>query len=331
VSYVKSFLAQRWFLLALVGGVTCALAVPAAVSPITQPLPPHLAVAVALFIMAWTMPRGRLKDELAQPWAAAWAMVVSYLFLPAFAWILGGLSPFPDLRVGLLLAASVPCTLASCVLWTRMAGGNEATALVAVLGCTSASWLVTPLWLAATASGDIRLDPLRMMLDLALTLIVPVALGQLLRQWAPARQLANERRSLLSAISQLFVLAIVLKTAAQVGTRLQSGAATLLLPYLILSAALAMATHIAALFLGYYSACSLRFDRPRCIAIAFSGSQKTLPVSVYLFESYFESTFPLAIIPLLFFHVGQLLFDTIVAQGWRKGGERMTAMSNYGP
>ena len=44
-------------------------------------------------------------------------MVVSYLFLPAFAWIVGGFSPFPDLRVGLLLAASVPCTLASCVLW----------------------------------------------------------------------------------------------------------------------------------------------------------------------------------------------------------------------
>ena len=208
-----------------------------------------------------------------------------------------------------------------------MAGGNEATALVAVLGCTSASWLITPLWLAATAIGDIQLDPIRMMLDLALTLIVPVALGQWLRQWARGRQVANERRALLSAISQLFVLAIVLKTAAQVGARLQSGAATPLLPYILLAQRRHGNAH-CRLVSGLLFGGLLRFDRPRCIAIAFSGSQKTLPVSVYLFEAYFETIFPLAIIPLLFFHVGQLLFDTIIAQGWRKDGERMTAMSD---
>jgi sodium/bile acid cotransporter 7 len=310
---VKSFLAQRWFLLALVASVTCALAVPSVVAPITGPLPPHLVVASALFIMAWTMPSRPLKSELARPWAAGWAIAVSYVFLPTVAWLAGALSPTPDLRVGLLLAASVPCTLASCVLWTRMAGGNEATALVAVLGCTFASWLVTPLWLAATTASHIELDRTEMMRSLAATLVVPVIAGQVVRLWPFARSFADRRKSLLSGLAQIFVLAIVLKTAAQVGTRLHAGAAALSAPNLILSAGLAMATHIAALFFGYYSSHALGIDRPRRIAIAFSGSQKTLPVSVFLFDAYFQADFPLAVIPLLFFHVGQLLFDTMVS------------------
>jgi sodium/bile acid cotransporter 7 len=315
---MKSFLKERWFLLALLASVACALAVPDVLVPITRPLSPYVVVAAALFIMAWTMPSRRLGDELAQPWAAAWAMVISYLFLPAFGWLVGGLSPSPDLRIGLLLAASVPCTLASCVLWTRMAGGNEATALVAVLGCTLASWLVTPLWLAVGAGSQIRLDPAPMMIDLAITLLIPVALGQALRLWPTARRLANERKTILSAVAQICVLAIVLKTAAQVGARLHEGAAALSWLNLSLSAALAMATHIAALFFGFASGRPLGFDRPRRIAIGFCGSQKTLPISVFLFETYFQNDFPLAVIPLLFFHVGQLLFDTMVAHQWRK-------------
>jgi hypothetical protein len=37
-------------------------------------------------------------------------------------------------------------------------------------------------------------------------------------------------------------------------------------------------------------------------------------VSLFLFESYFAAEFPLAIVPLLFFHVGQLLLDTLIAE-----------------
>ena len=319
---MKSFLAERWFLLALVGCVAGALAFPGAFAPIAERLPPQIVVAAALFIMAWTMPSQRLGDELARPWAAVWAIAVSYLFLPAFAWLVGGLAPTADLRVGLMLAASVPCTLASCVLWTRMAGGNEATALVAVLGCTLASWLVTPLWLTTATASHIELDPGDMMIVLAVTLLVPVACGQCLRLWPPARHFANQRKTILSGVAQFFVLAIVFKTAVQVGLRLQVGAASLTFANLLLSASLAMATHIAALFFGFWSSRPFGFDRPRRIAIAFCGSQKTLPVSVFLFDTYFQNDFPLAVIPLLFFHVGQLVFDTMVANWWKRNGDR---------
>src|SRR6185436_1965031 len=135
----------------------------------------------------------------------------------------GFLSPLPDLRVGLLLAASVPCTLASCVLWTRMAGGNEATALCSVLVSTLSSWFATTAWLTNTTGADVELPAGRMMLDLVLTLIVPTALGQSLRFWPTGRRFADRHKALLSAFAQLFILGIVLKASAGVGRELQIG------------------------------------------------------------------------------------------------------------
>ena len=44
-----------------------------------------------------------------------------------------------DVRIGLILVASVPCTLSTAVLWTRLAGGNEATALLTAMGTTCIS------------------------------------------------------------------------------------------------------------------------------------------------------------------------------------------------
>ena len=54
------------------------------------------------------------------------------------------------------------------------------------------------------------------------------------------------------------------------------------------------------------------------MAIAFAGSQKTLPVALFLFHAYFKDQYPLAVVPLAFYHVGQLVVDTFVAD-WLHG------------
>jgi sodium/bile acid cotransporter 7 len=308
-----AFLAQRWFLCALVVGVSLALAAPQAFHVWTKELPPPLVIAVALFIIAWTMPSASLAGESRRPWAALWAVTISYGMLPGVAWLLGQLSP-PDIRVGLMLAASVPCTLASGVLWTRLAGGNEATALLTVVASTLSSWFLTTFWLTTTTRADIDLPAAQMMLDLALTLVVPVALGQGARLSAPLRQFADRHKTALGAIAQLFVLAVVLKASAAVGLKIHEGEAVLGIDTLLLSAVLAMGLHLLALTVGLWTSTGWGFDRPRCLAVAIVCSQKTLPISLTLFDKYFKTEFPLAVVPLLFFHVGQLLLDTLIAE-----------------
>ena len=80
------------------------------------------------------------------------------------------------------------------------------------------------------------------------------------------------------------------------------------------SVVLAVALHLFALASGLISCRWLGFDRGRQMAVAFSASQKTLQVSLVLYDQYFKSPFPFAVMPLLFYHVGQLLLDTLIAK-----------------
>jgi len=75
-----------------------------------------------------------------------------------------------------MIMASVPCTLASAVLWTRMASGNDAVALLITVLTTCLSCLVTPAWLGLTTGIGAAVS-LHMMLGRALILLVPVGLG----------------------------------------------------------------------------------------------------------------------------------------------------------
>jgi sodium/bile acid cotransporter 7 len=316
---MRAFLAKRWFLLALGAGVLLAAACPALLEPVTRQLPAQAAVAVALLLMAWGLESRALGRSLLRPLPALWAVLISYGLVPPLAWAVAGLLPVPaDFRVGLVIIASVPCTLASAVLWTRLAGGNEATALLTVVLTTATSWLITPLWLAPLAGTTaLRLDTARMMRDLLLYLVLPVVLGQALRAPAPLARAALRGRPVLGVISQLLILAIILKAAVAVGRQLHAGAATLAPADLLVTAAACLLTHLAALFAGLGSSRVLRFDRPSQVAVAFACSQKTLPVALLLFESYFQKEYPLAVLSLVFYHVGQLVVDTVIADHLR--------------
>jgi len=311
---MMAFLARRWFLLILAGGVALALARPELFQVWTGPLNPRLVVGASLFLMAWTLPASHLRQELFRPWAALWALALSYGLLPAAAWIIGqGL--LPDYRIGIQIIASVPCTLASVVLWTRLAGGNEATALLVILLSTATSWLVTTAWLGLAtgihlAGGELQ----EMMTDLLLTLVVPVTLGQAARSVGALARTADRFRVGISLVAQFLVLTIIFKAAADVGSKIHQGDRAVELGPLLTAAIACIGLHLGTLFTGLISSRWLGLVRPQQIAVAFAASQKTLPVALVLFENYFRRDFPLAILPLLLYHVSQLILDTFVAE-----------------
>src|SRR5262249_29847649 len=84
---------------------------------------------------------------------------------------------------------------------------------------------------------------------------------------------------------------------------------------LLATAGLSVALHLAALASGFWSSRGLGFGRPDRIAVAFGCSQKTLPVALFLFEAYFKEGYPLAVVPLVFYHVGQLVVAPFLAAG----------------
>ena len=71
--------------------------------------------------------------------------------------------------------------------------------------------------------------------------------------------------------------------------------------------------HTAMLFCGIVLARWFRMDRRDQIAVGFAGSQKTLMVGLQV-----AMDLGFSIIPMVAYHVCQLLVDTFVADRWRK-------------
>jgi sodium/bile acid cotransporter 7 len=277
-------------------------------------------VGVSLFLVAWSLDSRSLWSATVRPWPALWAALVSYGAVPVLAWLAGALLAEPDYRVGLLVIASVPCTLASAVLWTRLAGGSEATAMLAVLLTTATSWLATTAWLTATTGVAAGPDAAGMMRELAVVLIVPVGLGQLARAVPALARLARRGRLILGVVSRLLIFAIIVKAAADLAARLGERAELPAPGPLLWTAGLCLAVHLAALTGAVWGGRVLRFDRPSRIGVAFASSQKTLPVALLLFERYFKNDYPLAVVPVVLYHVGQLVVDTFIAERFRDSG-----------
>src|SRR5271166_4777803 len=173
-------LRKHWFLLLVVLGTLVVVLRPGWLRW-TVWLDPSLCGAAAVFLAAWTLETHRIRRALVRPLPAVWAAVISFGPLPGLGWLAGQLLPEP-FRIGLLLITSVPCTLASAVIWTRMAGGDEATALLIVFLTNCASWLATTAWLTlGTGIAEVHIDAVPLMARLLLILVVPVGAGQALR------------------------------------------------------------------------------------------------------------------------------------------------------
>jgi sodium/bile acid cotransporter 7 len=312
---MKQFLSRQWFLLALLGGLAVAAAFHAGLQPWLAFLPEKGVVAGALFLMAIGLEARSLGRAVTRPWPALWAVVISYAVLPPLAAAAGLLMPgCEDYRIGMLIMASVPCTLASAIVWTRRAGGNDAVALLVVVLTTSTGWFVAPLWLTVFgAAQKVTVSPVDMMRDLLLVLILPVGLGQLARIIPPVARAAGQYKKLLGVVSQLLVLLVIVKGAVKVCAHLGTESVALEPAAVIAVALLCLAMHLAALVAGLAGGRLFRFDRASRIAVAFACSQKTIPVALYLFEHYFQETHHLALMPIVFYHVGQLVVDTFIA------------------
>src|SRR5262249_37164337 len=114
---------------------------------------------------------------------------------------------------------------------------------------------------------------------------------------------------------RLLILAIILQTAVDVRDKLGEREQTLAISSLLLAAGVCVGTHLTALLGGLWTSRGLGFDRPSQIAVAFSCSQKTLPVALVLFKEYFQEQYPLAVVSIFCYHMGQLIVDTFIADG----------------
>lgn len=321
---MTTILLRRWFLVCLALVLTAGLAWPGLLGPAAAAVPQRAVVAVVLFFMALPLNAGAMFEAMRKPKAVLLAVAINFAVLPLAAWPVSWLLPL-DLGGGLMIAASVPCTLASAAAWTRRAGGNDTVALLVMMATNVACFLVTPFWLwlttgAETSVGD---GPWSMIQRLAEIVVLPILLAQLVRLPTPVGRWATARKVPLGVLAQSGILLIVFVGAVQSGAYLRSAGAEQIGWTGWAGMLLAVAgIHLAMLWLGYYAARWLGMPREDQIAVAFSGSQKTLMVGIDLATGYYS---PLAMLPMVAFHCTQLLTDTVVADRMRAASGQSVA------
>ncbi len=286
-------------------------------------------VASVLFVMALPLQTSVVWQTLRSPGPALLGSAINMGLLPLIAWPIAGLLE-GDLAVGLLVAATAPCTLASAAVWTRRAGGNDAAAILVTILTNATCFLVTPFWLVLMTRQTAELQLSEMISKLGLLVVLPMTLAQLLRLSPRVARWSTAQKRQLSTLAQCGILSMVLigavnaeRNLAETDWREAVGGLDLFVMILVASL-----LHVLVLGIGFGLAKATRMTRANCIAVAFSGSQKTLMVGLYIALRYYGG---LTILPMVAYHVGQLILDTLVADAIRRSEERREIRDSFRP
>ena len=318
---------RRWFLLSLLTLITSGLVVgsqssPESVESFKSLVPTRPLTAFVLLLMAFSLNSQQLKASFKAPTPVIWACLVNFGLLPIMGVFLMRIQMTPDFRIGLMIAATTPCTLAAASVWTRKAGGNDAVSLLTTLVTNTACFALTPFWLNLGTSQSASLDAGYLSQRLVLVVLIPTLLGQALRFPKQASDFATRNKTPIGVVAQSCILALVFLSALGGGVQLQKADIGTQLTAVLFVWACCVAMHVVALAVAWYGGGLFGFDRRDRIAASFAGSQKTLPIGVYLAtdpEIFGGASvaggiaIPFAVFPMLMFHASQLFIDTIVA------------------
>ncbi len=265
-----------------------------------------------MFLMAWPIEFGHLKNAALRPAASIWGSLINVGIVPLLAWpLLAWLDH--DLAGGLMIAAATPCTLASAAVWTRRAGGNDSTAMMVTLITNVSCFLVMPALIFWQSGESVPASVLMgTMQNLFWFVVVPMALAQLTRLHPGIGHWASDHKPQLSTLALLGILMMVLIGAINMGMRLNQADQQISWFNLITICLAVFGLHVIAFGLGWQSSKWMGINRGDSIAVAFAGSQKTLMVglSVAIMLGF-------SIIPIVFYHAFQLIIDTLFADQMR--------------
>jgi sodium/bile acid cotransporter 7 len=313
-SSLKKFLAKRWFLLSLVVVFTLGLIIHKECATWADYKPFQNAVVfTVLFLMAVSLSLKSLSSGIRRPQGTLLAVAMNYGVLPLILWAvtcLIGDTEFEGLRGGLLVVAVTPCTLVSASVWTRRAGGNDSIAIMVTLITNLLCFVIAPLWLLLFFGTNVGLKTSFsvVMLKLGLLVVLPMVLAQLTRTHRRWANWATEKKSKLGIAAQCGILTMVFLGAIKVGPEMVGAQAAHGTKLIGIALAVVLFVHIVVFWLGIAIGGWIKLSREDALAVGFAGSQKTLMIGLLICLDL-----GVLVIPIVLYHVSQLIVDTLFA------------------
>ena len=232
--------------------------------------------------------------------------VLGVILAAIFGGVLGS-----QLTLGLLFLCVLPSTVQSSIAFTSIAGGNVPAAICAASLSNLIGVALTPLLVAQLLhqdGGGISLDAIE---KIALQILLPFILGQILRPWIGG---FVQRHKLLTMVVDRGSILLIVYSAFGAGTVAGIWSA-IPAPSLILC--LAVVTLLLALAMGIMVAAGRITHMPHedRAVLFFCGSTKSLasglPIATAIFPA---ATVGATVLPVMIYHMTQLLVCSAIAQ-----------------
>ena len=310
---MKNHLKKYWFFIGLALIILCAFKFPQAGAKIKEWNLLKIAIFIAFLITGLTLETKTIISEIKNFKGLTTALLSTFVLFPVITFLLTKLffRDNPDFVIGAYILAVAPVTVASGTVMTAVAKGNIPLSLFICVAANFLAIFTIPLSLNLLIQFEQQIDLpiLAMIKSLALIVLLPIVIGQLLRP--KLINLIKSCRKAFSIFSQLIVLLIIFNACAASTQRISwlgSAFFSALIFVIIL--------HALILLLNLILAKSIALNLPSTAAFTIHTSQKTLTVSYVVWSTYFTA-FPQAMLPIILYHLVQMIADTFVAHRFK--------------
>lgn len=221
------------------------------------------------------------------------------------------------LALGFLFLGILPSTVQSATAASSMAGGNVAASVVAAALLNLSGVILSPLLFAALAGAEGAIHG-EAVLRIVAILLLPFVAGQLVQRWLRPWVLAH--RGLATFMDRTAIaIAVYVAFSAAVVAGIWS-----LLDAREIGIVFAMVAVLLALSFGgaWALGALLGLARPDRITLLFSGAQKSIAVGAPLAATLFPpATAGVVLVPILVYHIAQLILSAWIAPGLARGQE----------
>lgn len=278
-----------------------------------------VAIALLFFLNGAKLPRQAIIDGLTHWRLHSLILSCTFVFFPVMGFVLRPmLLPLvnPELYLGVLYLCMLPATVQSAVALTSIAGGNVPAAVCSASASTLLGIVITPFlvngFIAPTTGAVPAMESVA---NIFAQLMLPFLAGHFLRPYLDAtfRRTSKalsfiDRGSILLVIYSAFSAAVIGGIWQQVSFAMILGLVAINLIFLLFSMGFV-----------YGLARWFGFSQEDRITALFGGAQKSLasgmPMSQVLFTA---SVAGFMVLPLMVFHLLQLVVSSMLAQRWRE-------------
>ncbi|KAJ3037404.1 hypothetical protein HDV00_001711 [Rhizophlyctis rosea] len=256
--------------------------------------------------------------------------IISLGLTPLIGWGIGTAlrhTSFDDNLVsGLIIACATPTTISSNTVMTKKASGDEAAAVTnAVLGNILGVFITPSLifaFVGARASGTMNYASI--FGDLAITVIAPVIVGQLLLTFFPTPVKKLQSTINLSNVNSSLLLLLVWSVFCDTfynklgsNTSASSLISTIFLDLFLFSLFTAIAFSFSRLPF-------LKFTRAETVAILFCAATKTVALGIPIINLIYGGSPVIGLLstPLLIYHAEQLVLGAVLTDILKKWVEK---------